>query len=167
MKNPATRDMAAPDAARRITLRRRCDFNCGSASTFEVRWMPLGVTSKTHARTSVAGKPTNISAIAVRITELGISKTGRTWDSPCASAQLPTMYAMATRKTFRLFNSSKKPLIKVIGFATERYWRWLDRETRLRVHFTPVAKTVWKCGLCFSRETTLTSISRKPPFSRN
>ncbi len=29
-------------------------------------------------------------------------------------------------------------------------------------YFTPVAKTVSKCGLCFSRETTVTSIFLNP-----
>src|SRR5262249_59761283 len=43
--------------------------------------------------------------------------------------------------------------------------RRLDIRNVCGVHFTPAAKTVWKCGLCFSRETTLTSMSRKPFFS--
>src|SRR5713101_259786 len=41
----------------------------------------------------------------------------------------------------------------------------LDRQIQRFVHLTPVAKTVWNCGFCFSRETTFTSMSRKPPRS--
>jgi hypothetical protein len=32
------------------------------------------------------------------------------------------------------------------------------------MYFTPVAKTVWKCGLGFSRDTTLTSTVAKAAF---
>src|SRR5437899_1606542 len=34
-------------------------------------------------------------------------------------------------------------------------------------HFVPVANTVWKFGVCFSRATTRTSMLLKPAFSRN
>src|SRR5437879_1454705 len=34
-------------------------------------------------------------------------------------------------------------------------------------YFVPVANTVWKCGLCFSRETTRTSTFLKPASSSN
>jgi hypothetical protein len=40
------------------------------------------------------------------------------------------------------------------------------RKIEIGIYFTPVAKTVWKCGLGFSRDTTLTSTVAKVAFSQ-
>jgi hypothetical protein len=50
--------------------------------------------------------------------------------------------------------SSKKSLV-----------RWPFIRDQRQHYLIPPAKTVWKCGLCFSRATTVTSISLNPAFS--
>ena len=66
--------MATPATVNKAMLRRTC---LGDA-TVGVALIPCGVTSNTQARTSATGKPISITAITGRITEFGISKTGRT-----------------------------------------------------------------------------------------
>src|SRR5436190_7433029 len=63
------------------------------------------------------------------------------------------------------------PLIYV-SKRSGQHVRWAHRlevyvPTLPSIYFTPAANTVWKCGLCFSRETTRTSMFLNPAFSRN